>query len=158
MEYLKYIGEFEITSEKIDNYVPWWVPFIGVIGFFGALSWMFLRIYTFFGGFIPSEWGLGITVVFGVSIFLFFAPAAYYNNICGISIELKGTYTHEITQFALSSNADRDAKKIKNVVDKYTKLAHKLDTKQKEKDAYEKKLKQECCIRYNDVIQKVKTE
>jgi low affinity Fe/Cu permease len=160
MEILQTIGDFQITSEKIDNYKPWWFTPTGAIGFFGAMFWMFLNTFTIMGGEMPPEWGLGRILLIGISVILLFAPAAYYNDACGVAITLKGTRTNTLltSKFVLSNDADRDAKKIKNVVDEYVKRAHQIDAEQKSKDASEKKLKQECCTRYNDVIQKVKTE
>jgi hypothetical protein len=158
MEVLQTIGLFTIISQKIDNYVPDWVLPVGVVGFIGLMVGMAMTLYTLLGGIISSEWGLVTYLIVVISMTLFIVPSAYYNNICGISISLNGANTHLTSKFALSNNADRDAKKIKKIVDKYVKIAHQIDAAEKSNELSERNLKQECCTRYNDVIQKVKSE
>jgi Na+(H+)/acetate symporter ActP len=158
MEVLQTIGLFTIISQKIDNYVPDWTLPVGIVGFIGLMIGMVMHVFTLLGGIISAEWGLGITFILVISAIMFIAPSAYYNNRCGISISLNGCNTHLTSKFALSNNADRDAKKIKKIVDKYVKLAHQIDSNQKSKEMIEKEHRKQCCTQYQAVIEKVKPE
>lgn len=159
MEYLKTIGDFEITSEKIDNYKPEWFFPVFIIGVLGmGITFLFVASQTLGFDGLPQNWKAVFYFIFVISATIFLATTMTYNNVCGISIQLKGTNVSYTSKFALSNDADSDAKKIKKIVDEYTRLANNHDAVQKEKEAEEKRLKQECCIRYKDVIEKVKTE
>ena len=158
MALLQEIGLFTIWSERIDNYVPDWVFPVGAMGFVGIMIGMCLHLFMLFGGVTPSEWRFWILITIGLSLILLFAPQEYYKNKCGVSISLNGTNTSLTSKFTLSNNVNRDAKKIKKIVDKYVKIAHQIDAAEKSKELSERNLKQECCTRYNEVIQKVKSE
>lgn len=119
---------------------------------------MVMYLFTLLGGRIPSEWGLVRSLILFISVILFIAPSAYYNNRCGVSITLSGTNTSLRSKFALSNNADRDAKKIKKIVDKYVKLAHQIDANQKAEETERCKQRNQCCTQYQAVMEKVKTE
>jgi hypothetical protein len=158
LETINDISDFYITSEKIDKYKPDWSILVFGIGCIGLFFISVLWTGSIMGMEYPYEWKVGLGFSFVIFSAMILMPSLCYDNVCGVAITLHGINTSLTTKFALSNNVDRDAKKIKKVVDKYVKLAHQIDADQKLKDAEEKKLKQECCTRYNDVIQKVKTE
>jgi hypothetical protein len=169
MENLYTIGEYHVTSNKMDN-----CPLIGgqdeyegwaaVISLFSipgaALFWAMLYNLN------PD---IARIVVIGETLLLAVCVTILYGfnmtkNRCGIYISLRKRNTViKERYYQFGDDAERDAEKIKSIVDKYTAKANtlnKFDEDEREKferkAAADKKHSEDCCVRYKDVLEKVK--
>jgi hypothetical protein len=151
-ETLQTIGNYQITSEKIDNCLPIWTEPSIALGLSGFTFFAFSALIMFTTPFFT----VCITVCMAFLIFTVL-PERYRG--CGIRIELSGYNTNpRTTTFKFSNNPVKNVEKIKKTVDGYVNLANSLITEYKLQQKEILNHNEQCCTQYNDIIQKVKTE
>jgi hypothetical protein len=155
MEILRTFGHYSIVSEKIDKcpckyneyIILMSMGFVTTLFFIALLQTDDLIYFIVFNiiGFIGCFGGLYIS-------------DSLYN--CGVEIKLKDNNYIDVTikskLFQLTSNPNRDALEIKNIMDNFEKYANKIDIVNKKREDEEHMKSKLCCNKYKSVIQKVK--
>lgn len=164
------IGEYHVSTRKLDNCpliedqdnIEGWIWVALFLSF--PISVIFIAmIYTF----NPSDARI-CCYIYGAFVVLCLTSLLIFNitkDRCGlkITVNYRHNNTEQLKYYRFTDNVEKDAANIKKIVDKFIAKAnalHKADEDDLEKnnrklDA-EKKHSEECCIRYKEVLDKVK--
>lgn len=148
------VEDYLISSEKIDECPPNWRKMVSIIGSGAGLIISVIGFSLFLMGSPLFRYAL-----LGIIVCLLCTFYPYLKKGCGVRVTLQdATETfggRTTTTYQLSKNPERDAKKIQKIIDQFTELANKKmsDKKIKEEASYEKR--QQCCIQYQEVMDKV---
>jgi hypothetical protein len=156
MTILHTIGEYRITSEKVDSCLPGWAGICEVFGIVVLVASIFLALYF-------ASIGNGVHFILMVTSFILgcsmlFLPRRFKN--CGVEITLEvPDRTAEVqyeTTYQFTKDPEKDALKIQEIINSHIQTAnHRTKNKKAEQKAEDEK-KQECCTRYQEVMHKVK--
>jgi hypothetical protein len=169
MEDLYTTGEYHVISSKLDNcplidgqdeYEAWAgilaflsIPPAAMVGALlysvdpgAAVIWTICETIFFIGC-------LSVLLVFGIT-----------KDRCGICINLRNRNRNlKKKYYQFTNDSERDTARIKSIVDKYTANANtlkKFDEDEQEKFerkvAADNKRSEDCCVRYKDILGKVK--
>lgn len=156
METLRTIGNYSITSEKVDDCPHKYHDDIGMCCMcVCCISLLLCLIFLQNNNMI---YALILFIITCISGFILISILKY--NGCGTRISLKNNedrgYIIGSNSYQFTNNPDYDALEIKKIVDDFERYANELDAANKKREEEQERLKRECCNKYKSVIQKVK--
>jgi len=169
MTVLYNIADYQIITQKVDNCKPLWCPVAELVGFFGMICTAFIVIW---GVATSNVNGIFYSLFLGVSsIFLTLIPSTRTGRL-GVKITLvvspnPNTITdyQAETTYILTGDLKKDARKIQEIVNRYTTIAQEKIEQRKRQNEKERITRKELerkneqhRIQYKEVIGMVKQE